>query len=979
MKTTHTLRVFLVLLSVLMILPLFAACKKEDTSAGSTEGSTEPATEPSTEKPNPFAAPSFEVPAGASVYSGTPDTSWYTGNKTEYTLTSADQLVGFQMLRSKTTTFEGVTIKLACDVVINQGTTEEVKARGNDNHQWRDLDPAYLFKGNFDGQGHTISGVYLQLTGGEGYGSMFGSVAGNVTFQDFNLINSYFGTPTTGEDQEVLAGLITQITEDGSNVSIRNVNLDVSIEEVGKQFNKAAGYVGYVDGDVSLTIFNSICIGNISITGTHVGGFVAHIADKDAVIRITICTNYADLTTQRYCGGMIGQSKSQDMKTADCINRGKLNCKVDCKSLTGEHIILHDPYEGQPPEIAEGTTPVRVMSFNVQSELPKVDGVFTQAALNRIEAVKQEILYYSPDLLGLQEDSLNWITYLKLDDYNIIQDAGGAGNSTERCSIYYKKGMTLLDSGAHWLTHTGSTGAVALTYAELTDPNSKFYMTAEELDHLMITCDDDLRTSRKKYWDEKTGEFVEGTANYQLTTTRKMTYGVFDINGQTIIYINTHLTHRSQNAVYSNDTFQKIRSNARIKEWDILMGHLAEIQKQYPDALVFFTGDFNDNKETPIYNYITETLGYSSAEAATPEHIGPLGSWNNAFDLSKQGDCFPANQGKENTTTDYLDYCFFGEGLTVKRFIVGAGKSEIILKDGSEKTIYTSDHLPIITDFSFKTQTTGTHIKPESSGGEETPSTSSVYSGLPDSSWYTGDKTEYILTTADQLMGFQELRSENVSFKDVTIKLACDMIINEGTMEEIITRSSANHYWKQIASSNLFLGTFDGQGHTISGIYMQLTTSAVRGMFGGVSGNAVIKNLNIQNCYFGGPSENKNTLGCLIARITGNANVTISNVNISNATMEEKAGTLGQIGGFVGYVEGGSTLTMENCSFGGSIKFATKGSKVGGFVGAALKGATVTLNKCTLDATVEALSNQGDFVGYEETGSTVTKTDCTTK
>ncbi len=972
MKTTRRFRAFLILLSILMILPLFAACKKEDTSAGSTEESTDPTTESSTTKDtSPFDPPVIDVASDASVYSGTPDTSWFTGNKTEYTLTSADQFVGFQELRSKTTTFEGVTIKLDCDVIFNAGSAEEIKARGNGNYQWRDLDSSYLFKGSFDGQGHTISGIYMQLTT-DAESSMFGSVAGEVTFKNFNLTNSYFGTPTTGEDKEILAGLITKITEKGSEVTISNVNLNVVMEEAGKAFDKVAGYVGCVNGEVSLKIVNSTFNGKISITGTHVGGFVAQISNIKAIIRLTSCTNFAALTTEQYCGGMIGQSKAQDMKIVDCINRGKLNCNKDKQNLTGEHLILHDPYEGQPPEIAEGTTPVRVMSFNVQSDLSTDGGVLTQAALNRIEAVKQEILYYAPDVFGLQEDSFTWLTSLDLSDYNIIHDTSGANKNSEYCAIYYKKGMTLLDSGSHWLTHTGLSDTVALTYADVTDPNSKFYLTEEERTKLMITCDDDLKNYRNTYWDKNTGEFVTEETSYNLTTTRKMTYGVFDINGQTVIYVNTHLTHRSQNAVYSNDAFQKIRSNARIKEWDILMGHLTEVQKQYPDALVFFTGDFNDVKESPIYNYITETLGYSSAEATTPEHIGPLGSWNNAFDLNKQGDCYPANKDRENTTASFVDYCFFGTGLTIERFIVGSGKAEITLADGSKKTIYTSDHLPIITDFSFKTQTTGTHIKPDQSSQGEDFSVPSAYAGLPDTSWYTGDKTEYTLTTAAQFAGMLVLRSNSkgsLTFEGVTIKLGRDLIFNQGTVEEYL-KNGTIYELQALNSKYLFKGTFDGQGHTISGIYINATTSAIKGLFGGLGDNAVIKNLNMTNCYANGPeATSKTVLGILAARVSG-TNVLLSNIKI-DGVVEEGSAKFDAISALVGRVDADCSLTVENCEMSGSIKFGTYGSRCGSLVGTVQEGATLAITNSKSNMSITGTDYCGGLVGYNG-GGTIT-------
>ena len=156
-------RIVALLLAAMLLISLLAACGEkapaQDSAEGTTSASdpitdptTEPTTKPSTTEPTtepttgpqepPADPPSGDTPTpptlnDPSVYSGTPDTSWYTGDKTEYILTSADQLVGFHHLRSETTTFEGVTLKLACDVIFNPGTTEEIKAKGDGNHEWK--------------------------------------------------------------------------------------------------------------------------------------------------------------------------------------------------------------------------------------------------------------------------------------------------------------------------------------------------------------------------------------------------------------------------------------------------------------------------------------------------------------------------------------------------------------------------------------------------------------------------------------------------------------------------------------------------------------------------------------------------------------------------------------------------------------------------------------------------------------------------
>ena len=175
MKVSNKTRILLLLLALALILPLAVACKKDNagdaaaqTTAGATDSTTsEIPSEATTEggagsTTEPITPPVLEPPvievdtATASVYSGTPDTTWYVEGQTEFTLTTADQLMGMMELRTETFTFEGITLKLGCDMVINQGTLEEIKARGSENYNWKDLHSKWSFKGVVDGNGNAL-------------------------------------------------------------------------------------------------------------------------------------------------------------------------------------------------------------------------------------------------------------------------------------------------------------------------------------------------------------------------------------------------------------------------------------------------------------------------------------------------------------------------------------------------------------------------------------------------------------------------------------------------------------------------------------------------------------------------------------------------------------------------------------------------------------------------------------------------------
>jgi hypothetical protein len=96
-----------------------------------------------------------------SVYSGTPDTSWYKEENSEFVLTTADQLYGFAKLVNEGKDFAGKTVKLGKNMVINEGDAATFGTTAP-SHKWTPIAVAGTarFRGTFDGQGKYISGIY---------------------------------------------------------------------------------------------------------------------------------------------------------------------------------------------------------------------------------------------------------------------------------------------------------------------------------------------------------------------------------------------------------------------------------------------------------------------------------------------------------------------------------------------------------------------------------------------------------------------------------------------------------------------------------------------------------------------------------------------------------------------------------------------------------------------------------------------------
>ena len=102
------------------------------------------------------------------------DINWYNDSESSFKISTPEQLAGLAQLVNGGNTFEGKTITLANDIVLNEGVLKEngeLNGDGSNFKQWTPIgegfqrSDTYLFffqfKGTFDGNGHTVSGIYI--------------------------------------------------------------------------------------------------------------------------------------------------------------------------------------------------------------------------------------------------------------------------------------------------------------------------------------------------------------------------------------------------------------------------------------------------------------------------------------------------------------------------------------------------------------------------------------------------------------------------------------------------------------------------------------------------------------------------------------------------------------------------------------------------------------------------------------------------
>ena len=235
-----------------------------------------------------------------------------------------------------------------------------------------------------------------------------------------------------------------------------------------------------------------------------------------------------------------------------------------------------------------------------------------------------------------------------------------------------------------------------------------------------------------------------------------------------------------------------------------------------------------------------------------------------------------------------------------------------------------------------------------------------------DLSWYNKDADVYTIKDAAQLYGLRQL-SESLDFKGKTIKLANDIVVNEGNASTW-GEAAPTYSWKPIGyneefGGKTFQGTFDGQGHSVSGLYGK-TTQSMMSFFGEIGTNGVIKNLKVTNSYFEADKEKSDSWG-MVAGVVAKSWGTVDTV-YSNATLVNNGTVTGGIVGMMritGKVEG--KCKVSNCWYDGVI---TANGSMGGIIGC-VYGCEATIEHCLYTgkiSTIKACGNVGGLCGIVE-------------
>ena len=182
------------------------------------------------------------------------------------------------------------------------------------------------FDGVFDGNGHTISNLYINNKNGS-YLGLFGRIEPTSSSAPASVKNLKMDNVQIVGSQNIAA-----VCASGKNVTFENIEV-ISGSITGSYFICGMSGCG---GSAR----NCINRANVTASGSYVSGIIQTIYDK-----VSNCSNYGEITTGTGRAGGIACGNKESNKLTDCANYGSIHVTGSLGSSSGSAVggLLGDP------------------------------------------------------------------------------------------------------------------------------------------------------------------------------------------------------------------------------------------------------------------------------------------------------------------------------------------------------------------------------------------------------------------------------------------------------------------------------------------------------------------------------------------------------------------------------------------------------------------------------------------------------------
>jgi hypothetical protein len=251
----------------------------------------------------------------------------------EFHLTNANQLFGFAELVNSGVNFQGKTVYLDVNVVINQGDAETWKTTVPANKDWAPIGTSSNpFKGTLNGNGHYVSGLYSKRA----KDNALIAYANGATVKNLAVINSYLeNTGSTSTSNRGSGQRLSAFVATGENVALSNLYSDATLKNAGTDLG---GIIGYAKG--ATTVDSCAFAGTIlsdSFERRNYGGIVGY--NETGVLTVSNCIYSGVMNTKTHLqGGIVGRSNVNGTSIKNCVSVGTV--KSNHGSINTDNAII---------------------------------------------------------------------------------------------------------------------------------------------------------------------------------------------------------------------------------------------------------------------------------------------------------------------------------------------------------------------------------------------------------------------------------------------------------------------------------------------------------------------------------------------------------------------------------------------------------------------------------------------------------------
>ncbi|MFR8266131.1 MAG: DUF4430 domain-containing protein [Clostridia bacterium] len=778
------------------------------------------------------------------------------------------------------------------------------------------------YGGTFDGGGHTVSG--LTINNAKTYQALFGYVKGG-TIQDLTVKGS---VKTSTKSSSYAAGIVSY----GNPVTIKNCTNEVDVTASAKGY--AAGVCAYVINGSKLESCTNK--GMVSGYGDYVGGVAGTVTGSTTTI--TGCFNHGVVIntgkpgSMNYCTGGIAGGISTGVIVERCGNTGNITSTL---KRTGG--------------IAGSAGGTINACFNTGT-ITGIYGVGGIAGDSGTSDAKVTGCYNTGDVKGVSPSA----SFKDTNAKGIGGIIGGVGGTSYKASISgcYNMGTVSNASTLTDITVGGIVGcSAAKTYSGTAKENlmtvtNCWYLdtTAAQGDGYNKNASGITAKTAKQIADGDIGDgWVMGPDGHPIlgwqdpNATYKVTFNINLEDAKLVVKDSSDKTvdpesdgtYKLKNGTY---TYEVTADEYKTKTGSFTVAYSGQSISVSLDIQKYdyvFTTDPEDAKLTvksgnDVQKSLADGRTYQLAKKGNPYRytVEKFGYETKSGTLNVKGN---ADNDKKSVTLKKLPV--YKVNFTVEKAAGGQDSTPVITvtsKDDKDADLEADEdgdyHLPD-GDYSYSVSCSGY----KTVRGEFTVSGKDLtVDGIQleiQTSWDGESYTEpakngqgvYLISSPDELMWFDK----NAKRTD-SAKLLADITINEDVSGSDAT--SQKYKWTPIGTDgSKYTGTFDGNGHTISGLYIN-STAANTGMFGRIGSSAVVKNLTLADSVI---RSTKNYTGAITGYIDDAASVT--NCHTKNSVQVSAAV---YTGGITGYQDDTSTLTR--CSNAAEV---TGANNVGGISG----------------------------------------------